>query len=79
MGRADLIGNGKKHLAPGYQPRGTGAGFEGRRVKGNASKAYARKKAGKPFRTQHTGLPGDPKLPSGRGFGQGVKGGGKGK
>lgn len=24
MGRADLIGNGKKHLVPAYQPRGTG-------------------------------------------------------
>ena len=25
MGRADLIGNGKKHLVPSYQPTGTGA------------------------------------------------------
>lgn len=25
MGRADLIGNGKKHLVPSFQPAGTGA------------------------------------------------------
>jgi hypothetical protein len=24
MGRADLIGNGKKHLVPSFQPPGTG-------------------------------------------------------
>jgi len=26
MGRADLIGNGKHHLVPAWQPRGTGQG-----------------------------------------------------
>ncbi|MEA3277640.1 MAG: YgiQ family radical SAM protein [Pseudomonadota bacterium] len=31
MGRADLIGNGKRHLVPGWQPAGTGHGSEGRR------------------------------------------------
>jgi len=48
MGRADLIGNGKRHLIPAWQPRGTGddAGGQG---------------AGKTFRTQHTGLPKNPK------------------
>jgi uncharacterized radical SAM protein YgiQ len=40
MGRADLIGNGKRHLVPRYQPAGTGASG----AKGRA------------FRTQHTGL-----------------------
>jgi len=40
MGRADLIGNGKQHLIPAYQPVG-------------ASRAAP----GRPFRTQHTGLP----------------------
>ncbi|HHH42834.1 MAG TPA: YgiQ family radical SAM protein [Gammaproteobacteria bacterium] len=45
MGRADLIGNGKKHLVPTWQPRGTGSAQEGRRGKGGA------------FRTRHTGLP----------------------
>ena len=47
MGRADLIGPGKRHLVPAYQPQGTGAQPEG---------AW---RAGKyqPMRTQHTGLP----------------------
>ncbi len=31
MGRADLIGPGKQHLVPVWQPRGTGHGGEGRR------------------------------------------------
>lgn len=47
MGRADLIGNGKRHLVPRYQPAGTGDTPEGRRRKG----------AGRPvqrFRTQQT-------------------------
>jgi len=43
MGRADLIGNGKRHLVPRWQPAGTGRQPEGRR-----------KPDGKPFRTQHT-------------------------
>jgi uncharacterized radical SAM protein YgiQ len=33
MGRADLIGNGKRHLVPRYQPAGTGRQPEGRRRK----------------------------------------------
>ncbi len=32
MGRADLIGNGKRHLVPSWQPPGTGQGGEGRRA-----------------------------------------------
>jgi uncharacterized radical SAM protein YgiQ len=47
MGRADLIGNGKMQLVPGYQPAGTGDAAEGKRSGG----AY------RPFKTQHTGLP----------------------
>ena len=42
MGREDLIGNGKQHLVPRFQPKGTGKAPEGRRT--------ARRK---PFRTQH--------------------------
>jgi hypothetical protein len=45
MGRADLIGNGKHHLIPAYQPVGSG----GRSNRGRPATL--------PFRTQHTGLP----------------------
>jgi uncharacterized radical SAM protein YgiQ len=48
MGRADLIGNGKRHLIPSWQPKGSGAEAEGQR-RSQAS-------AGKPFRTQHSRL-----------------------
>ncbi len=41
MGREDLIGNGKKHLVPTYQPAGTGGVAEGGRHR-------------QEFRTQHT-------------------------
>jgi uncharacterized radical SAM protein YgiQ len=54
MGRADLIGNGKQQLVPGYQPAGTGDAAEGKRG-GSPNR---------PFKTQHTGLPRVPaKLP----------------
>ncbi len=43
MGREDLIGNGKQHLVPRFQPKGTGKDHEGRRAP----------RRGKPFRTQH--------------------------
>ena len=48
MGREDLIGNGKRHLIPSFQPAGTGGAPEGAR------------RASKPFHTQHTGLPPQP-------------------
>ncbi|MGH8584112.1 MAG: YgiQ family radical SAM protein, partial [Gammaproteobacteria bacterium] len=48
MGRADLIGNGKQHLVPRDQPAG-GAG-------------PGQSAAGRPFRTQHTGLPVTPRF-----------------
>jgi radical SAM superfamily enzyme YgiQ (UPF0313 family) len=47
MGRADLIGSGKRHLVPAWQPKGTGTA-EGMRRPGPPRKA---------FLTQHTGLP----------------------
>jgi uncharacterized radical SAM protein YgiQ len=47
MGRADLIGPGKVHLIPAWQPVGTGNAPEGKR-----------QATAKPFRTQHTGLKG---------------------
>jgi hypothetical protein len=51
MGRADLIGNGKKHLIPSFQPAGTGGRGEGQRVTRKANKPA---KKGQSFRTQHT-------------------------
>jgi len=50
MGRADLIGPGKKHLIPNFQPKGTGFRPEGSR----------RPKKYQNFRTTHTGLPKNP-------------------
>jgi len=54
MGRGDLIGNGKKHLIPTWQPSGTGGQGEGRRVNRNNSNA-SNKQAQQPksFRTQY--------------------------
>jgi uncharacterized radical SAM protein YgiQ len=46
MGRADLIGNGKHHLIPAYQPVAAAPG-------GGAGRG----RPALPFRTQHTGLP----------------------
>jgi len=63
MGRADLIGNGKQHLVPTYQPIGTGHSHEGKRK----PKAAAGTKPVQPFRTQHTGLPRAPARKPGSG------------
>jgi uncharacterized radical SAM protein YgiQ len=51
MGRADLIGPGKRHLVPAWQPAGTGEEHEGRRRPASGEKRTTL------FRTQHTGLP----------------------
>jgi uncharacterized radical SAM protein YgiQ len=53
MGRADLIGNGKQHLVPAYQPLATRAAGS-LRAPGRVAAGTA---PGRPFRTQHTGLP----------------------
>jgi uncharacterized radical SAM protein YgiQ len=53
MGRADLIGSGRHQLVPAYQPAGTGEAPESRRGE-----------AARPFRTQHTGLPHNPRTRS---------------
>ncbi len=49
MGRTDLIGNGKRHLIPAWQPAGTGGGGEGARA--------GRKHGAQVFLTRHTGWP----------------------
>jgi uncharacterized radical SAM protein YgiQ len=46
MGRADLIGSGKRHLVPAWQPKGVGLEAEGLRRPGGGR-----------MLTQHTGLP----------------------
>ncbi len=53
MGRADLIGNGRQHLVPAYQPVTAAAGGP-------------RPGSALPFRTQHTGLPTTGRPKSGR-------------
>ena len=60
MGRADLIGPGKQHLIPAWQPLGTGDAPEGRRSRHSPPVTPSKGQAGKPakFRTQHTGLKG---------------------
>jgi uncharacterized radical SAM protein YgiQ len=58
MGRADLIGNGKHHLIPAFQPTGSDAGYTSTRRK-NSTTAGARTSPVTQGRllTQHTGLP----------------------
>jgi len=53
MGRADLIGNGKHHLIPTYQPQTD----EYQSARRKNSTPAGSKKTGKPLLTQHTGLP----------------------
>ncbi len=54
MGRADLIGNGKHHLIPSYQPMTDGSYDSARRKNSTGAKPTARKGQ---ILTQHTGLP----------------------
>jgi uncharacterized radical SAM protein YgiQ len=63
MGREDLIGNGKHHLVPRWQPQGTGKRASGERASGLRPQASARPgpRPGTAL-TQHTGLPPQPKL-----------------
>ncbi len=65
MGRADLIGNGKHHLIPTFQPvtdgtyvsaRKKNSFTPGQKTKGRTSTGVAQPKAGTML-TQHTGLP----------------------
>ena len=60
MGRADLVGNGKHHLIPTFQPLGDG-GYQSARKKNSTPVGKAVAKAAVPQKgrmlTQHTGLP----------------------
>lgn len=63
MGREELIGNGKRHLVPTWQPAGTGEQGEGRRRPPRTQRradARARKVGPGAALTQHTGLPPQP-------------------
>jgi uncharacterized radical SAM protein YgiQ len=55
MGRSDLVGNGKHHLIPTYQPL-TGGGYESARKKNSTALTPVKPAPGK-ILTQHTGLP----------------------
>jgi uncharacterized radical SAM protein YgiQ len=59
MGRADLIGNGKHHLIPTFQPLTDGGYQSARRKNSTAAPAPRKAAAVKPgtMLTQHTGLP----------------------
>ncbi|MDR7270007.1 putative radical SAM protein YgiQ [Pelomonas saccharophila] len=59
MGRADLIGNGKHHLIPSYQPVTDGSYESARRKNSTPTKAVAKPATPRKGQllTQHTGLP----------------------
>ncbi|MEY3446048.1 MAG: hypothetical protein RIR45_803 [Pseudomonadota bacterium] len=60
MGRADLIGNGKHHLIPTFQPL-TDGGYQSARRKNSTTSPVVAKPSSQPIKgrmlTQHTGLP----------------------
>ncbi|WP_038050936.1 YgiQ family radical SAM protein [Thioalkalivibrio sp. ALJ1] len=57
MGRADLIGNGKHHLVPTWQPAGTGQSAARPAAGGRITRGgKALKKRGQTFQTQHSGV-----------------------
>jgi hypothetical protein len=59
MGRSDLIGNGKRHLIPSWQPEGEG-GYQSARRKNSTlpgTKAAPTTVRRGQILTQHTGLP----------------------
>ena len=57
MGRADLIGNGKQHLIPTYQPLGDGGYQSARRKNSTAPGTRTSTVTRGRILTQHTGLP----------------------
>ena len=57
MGRSDLIGNGKQHLIPTWQPLGDGSYQSARKKNSTAAPVKASAPAKGRILTQHTGLP----------------------
>lgn len=64
MGREDLIGNGKRHLVPTWQPAGTGDAPEGTRKPPRTERRTAARIEKGVALTQHSGLPPMPSLAS---------------
>ncbi len=60
MGRAELIGNGKRHLIPTWQPAGTGESATPAVPGARRPRPGASARPVTPMRTQHTGLPRTP-------------------
>jgi len=56
MGRADLIGNGKHHLIPTFQPMNDGS-YQSARRKNSTPVGKAAQPVKGRLLTQHTGLP----------------------
>jgi uncharacterized radical SAM protein YgiQ len=66
MGREDLIGNGKQHLIPSFQPQATGFAAKGQRKSTPNRESQHKKGVRKGAAwTQHTGLPALPIMPKG--------------
>jgi hypothetical protein len=57
MGRADLVGNGKQHLIPTWQPLGDGSYQSARKKNSTAPNAKPLAPVKGRMLTQHTGLP----------------------
>jgi hypothetical protein len=57
MGRADLIGNGKHHLIPTFQPMGDGGYASARKKNSTAAPVKSAAPVKGRMLTQHTGLP----------------------
>ena len=57
MGRADLVGNGKQHLIPTWQPLGDGSYQSARKKNSTAAPLQATTPVKGRILTQHTGLP----------------------
>jgi len=64
LGRADLIGNGKQHLIPSFQPAGAST-YQSPRRSNSTPPAAAKPVAKGRLLTQHTGLPPKAQAPAG--------------
>lgn len=63
MGRADLIGNGKQHLIPTYQPKGTEGEYKSARKKNSTVGGDSQKRSGGASQPQRSAQPRTPQTP----------------